>query len=309
MPEGQVDTGRITHLPQMHRHISWKQPVRAATTASGTLSTAFDDGSVIDGVTLATDDRILLKNQSDATANGIYVVNASGVPSRVYDFDDGSEAPGALVYVMEGTTNAGTLWRCTNTTEPVLGTDNVTWSQFTGSGVDLTGVDFLVGTATGLLSSEIVAGTSPGGELGGTWASPTVDATHSGSPHSDFVAKADDRAVNIVCDGAGSVISTGVKAYFQMPASGHWRAAKIIAKDASSSAVFDVWVRSGNVPTVTQTITASAKPTLTSAQLADPASTLSGWTTAFSANDWVGINLDSVTTATLLVLTLYFDWT
>jgi hypothetical protein len=48
---------------------------------------------------------------------------------------------------------------------------------------DLSSVDFLVGTATGLLSGEIVAGTSPGGELGGTWASPTVDATHAGSTH------------------------------------------------------------------------------------------------------------------------------
>lgn len=48
---------------------------------------------------------------------------------------------------------------------------------------DFSGVDALVGTATGLLSGEIVVGTSPGGELGGTWASPTVDATHSGSTH------------------------------------------------------------------------------------------------------------------------------
>lgn len=45
------------------------------------------------------------------------------------------------------------------------------------------GVDYLVGTASGSLTGEIVAGTSPGGELGGTWASPTVDATHSGSTH------------------------------------------------------------------------------------------------------------------------------
>jgi hypothetical protein len=47
-----------------------------------------------------------------------------------------------------------------------------------------TGADYLVGTANGSLSGEIVVGTSPGGELGGTWASPTVDATHSGSTHS-----------------------------------------------------------------------------------------------------------------------------
>lgn len=46
-----------------------------------------------------------------------------------------------------------------------------------------TTADYLVGTANGSLSAEIVVGTTPGGELGGTWASPTVDATHSGSTH------------------------------------------------------------------------------------------------------------------------------
>ncbi len=51
----------------------------------------------------------------------------------------------------------------------------------------LKAVDYLVGTATGTLSGEIVAGTAPGGELGGTWASPTVDATHSGSTHTAAV--------------------------------------------------------------------------------------------------------------------------
>lgn len=55
-------------------------------------------------------------------------------------------------------------------------------------------VDALVGTATGALSGEIVVGTSPGGELGGTWASPTVDATHSGSSHAGVQAAAEATA-------------------------------------------------------------------------------------------------------------------
>lgn len=59
--------------------------------------------------------------------------------------------------------------------------DDGTW-QSAGGGV--TDADYLVGTAHAGLSAEIVVGTSPGGELGGTWASPTVDATHSGSTHS-----------------------------------------------------------------------------------------------------------------------------
>lgn len=52
-------------------------------------------------------------------------------------------------------------------------------------------IDFLVGTATSELSAEIAVGTSPGGELGGTWASPTVDATHSGSSHAGAIATAE----------------------------------------------------------------------------------------------------------------------
>lgn len=52
-----------------------------------------------------------------------------------------------------------------------------------GIGAAPSTVDYLVGTASGGLSAEIVVGTTPGGELGGTWASPTVDATHSGSAH------------------------------------------------------------------------------------------------------------------------------
>jgi hypothetical protein len=61
-------------------------------------------------------------------------------------------------------------------------TGRLEWSDLTGAGAPNT-VDFLVGTANAILTNEIVVGTTPGGELGGTWPSPTVDATHSGSAH------------------------------------------------------------------------------------------------------------------------------
>ena len=61
-----------------------------------------------------------------------------------------------------------------------------------------TNVDYLVGTASGDLSAEIVVGTSPGGELGGTWSSPTVDATHSGSSHANLPSGAQVNSVDIV---------------------------------------------------------------------------------------------------------------
>jgi hypothetical protein len=75
-------------------------------------------------------------------------------------------------------------------------------------------VDYLVGTASGALSAEIVVGTTPGGELGGTWASPTVDATHSGSTHAATQAAAEATAATAlsshVADTTSAHSATGV---------------------------------------------------------------------------------------------------
>jgi hypothetical protein len=129
-----------------------KASVKAATTENGALATAFDDGSVIDGVTLATGDRILIKNQTDATANGIYVVAASGAPTRSTDMNAAAEFPGAFTFVEQGTTNADTGYVCTNNSV-VVGTTEITFAQFSGAGsyiagngLTLTGNSFSINT-------------------------------------------------------------------------------------------------------------------------------------------------------------------
>lgn len=84
-----------------------------------------------------------------------------------------------------------------------------------------TTADYLVGTAQGGLSAEIVVGTTPGGELGGTWASPTVDATHSGSTHSAATDThiADTSAAHVASSIGftpnGSIAATDVQAAIQ----------------------------------------------------------------------------------------------
>ncbi|MBL8752279.1 MAG: hypothetical protein JNK15_03175 [Planctomycetes bacterium] len=106
----------------------WKQSVRVATTTNGTLATAFANGQTVDGVTLATGDRILLKAQSAAADNGIYTVNASGAPTRATDGNTGTKLVSAHVPVEQGSANADTVWVCT-TNSITLGTTAQTWSS------------------------------------------------------------------------------------------------------------------------------------------------------------------------------------
>jgi hypothetical protein len=112
-------------------------PVRAGTISAGTLSTDYEAGDILDGVTLSTDDRILIKNQASATENGIYVVQASGAPIRAADFDEGSNVSGSIITITEGTVLDDTVWLCTtNIGIDVVGTNNLAFLQIGGNGVN-----------------------------------------------------------------------------------------------------------------------------------------------------------------------------
>jgi phage-related tail fiber protein len=82
-----------------------------ATTVAGTLATSFANGQTVDGVTLVTGDRILIKNQATGSENGIYTVNVSGAPTRAADCDTGAEIEDAVLWVTKGTANADTQWK------------------------------------------------------------------------------------------------------------------------------------------------------------------------------------------------------
>lgn len=99
--------------------------VRAASTANVTLANQVENGDSFGGVTLATNDLVLLKNQTDTTENGVYVVQVSGAPVRSTSYDDATELTYAQVFVSSGT-NANTVYYQT----AVLSTlaDAQTWS-------------------------------------------------------------------------------------------------------------------------------------------------------------------------------------
>jgi len=136
--------------------LTWKDAVQVATTVAGTLATSFAAGSVVDGVTLTAGMRILIKNQATASENGIYTVNASGAPTRATDMATGSNADNTAVFVESGTVNANTGW--VETASPaVVGTNSLTFSQFSGAGaytagtgLTLTGNVFAVAYGAGL---------------------------------------------------------------------------------------------------------------------------------------------------------------
>jgi hypothetical protein len=112
-----------------------KQSVRAATTAPINLSADLENGDVIDGVTLVTGDRVLVKNQSTGSENGIYVVVASGAASRSTDADTNAEVTaGMFTFVAEGTTNADSGWVLTTNDAINLGSTALTFAQFSGAG-------------------------------------------------------------------------------------------------------------------------------------------------------------------------------
>jgi hypothetical protein len=155
-----VATSTMAGDPTSALHIATKQyvdsvaaglgkrsTVRAATTANITIASALNNGDSLDGVTLATNDLVLVKDQSSAEENGIYVVGSS--PARDDLFDTYDEHPGSLIAIEEGTANADDLYLCTSNTGGTLNTTAINFTKiFPGSGGTVTSVA-TAGLATG----------------------------------------------------------------------------------------------------------------------------------------------------------------
>lgn len=125
---GILDAYTKTEVDNLIQGLDPKQSVKAATTANITLSGT----QTIDGIALVAGDRVLVKNQTTASANGIYVV-AAGAWTRSTDANSAAELLSAFVFVEQGTTNADTAWVC-STDNITLETTSITFVQFAGTG-------------------------------------------------------------------------------------------------------------------------------------------------------------------------------
>ena len=131
-PTAAQDAATKAYIDAAISGLNWKDEVRVATAAAGTLASSFAAGQVVDGVTLVTGDRILIKNQATGAENGIYVVAASGAPTRATDSDSASKILSAAVFVMEGTASADTAWVMSTNAPITLGTTALTFVKFAG---------------------------------------------------------------------------------------------------------------------------------------------------------------------------------
>lgn len=134
----------------------WKDNADVTTTADIALTGT----PVIDGYQTVVNDRVLVKNQTDAKQNGVYVV-AAGAWTRSADANTSAEIEGMAILVINGTVHALSQWVNTNGAPPVLGTDNINFAMLQGNGTTYTaGTGLtLTGTEFSITNTGVVAGT------------------------------------------------------------------------------------------------------------------------------------------------------
>jgi hypothetical protein len=198
-PSSGTDAANKNYVDALVAGLTWKNDVRVATTANGTLASAFANGSTIDGQTLATGDRILIKDQTTQSENGIYTVNASGAPTRATDADATTELNNATVTVLDGTVNSGKSFTQT-TKNPTIGSSNIVWATYAAGqaytaslGVVLSGSDFRL--ATGVSGAGL------------TLSSGVLDVV---AADTSLTVNADSVQVNPAA-GGGLTVSSGLK--------------------------------------------------------------------------------------------------
>lgn len=167
---GPADAVTKAQLDAIARGLDWKNSVRAATTANITTT----GPQTVDGVAVVAGDRVLVKDQTTASTNGIYVV-AAGAWSRATDFDDSTEVTAAAAIPVEaGTANGDKVFILTNDGAITVGTTPLAFTALGGSGAT-----YIAGDGLDLSGSTFSLDLKAGGGL-------TIDTTELAVSVSDL---------------------------------------------------------------------------------------------------------------------------
>ena len=144
-PADDYDAANKGYVDSVATGLQVKTACRVSTTANLSLTGA----ATVDGVSVVTLDRVLVKTQTASAENGIYIANTSGAWTRAPDANMWAELVGAAVFITAGSTQANTTWVSNIAASGTLGTDPVTFVQFgastaytAGTGLTLTGSQF-----------------------------------------------------------------------------------------------------------------------------------------------------------------------
>lgn len=211
---------------------------------------------------------------------------------------------------------AGAIYGVTDEGNKLERTTGAAWEAYspTGSG-DVTGQAASIDSEIALFSSTtgkvIKRATGTGfvkvtaGVIGTPSATVALATEVSGTlPTTNLTTPVKTRVITVTMSGGGSAITTGIKCDASIPYTCTITGVRMAA-DQSGSIVVDIWkdTYANYPPTVADTITAAAKPTISAATKSED-TTLTGWTTAVTAGDMLRFNVDSAATVTRLVLTL-----
>ena len=156
-PSSSSDAATKNYVDDAVAGLRTRTIAECATTANVNLSNGLEAGDSIDGITLVAGDRVLVKDQSTASENGLYLAVSSGAASRDPEHDSIAELSGGMVVVNQGTANDNKIFLCTTDSTGSIGSTSITYTQVTPSN---TGTVTSIGISDGG-ASEFTVGSSP----------------------------------------------------------------------------------------------------------------------------------------------------
>jgi len=130
-PSASSDAATKNYVDQAVAGLRTRIIAECATTSNVNLTNGLEAGDAIDGVTLVAGDRVLVKDQSTATENGLYLAVSSGAASRDPEHDSIAELSGGMVVVNQGSVNDNKIFLCTTDNTGSIGSTSITYSQVT----------------------------------------------------------------------------------------------------------------------------------------------------------------------------------